>query len=160
VALASAPHLDARVPGCPEWTLGDLVAHLGEVQRSWAVGVRAGPADGPPSYDDMDGTSPRDLLEWSAEPTRLLIDALRGVGPDASCWTWWGRSDAPSNAGAVARHQVEEAAVHAYDAQEAIGKPEPLPVPIALDSSSLRPRVRPGRCTYAEGREAHSSRRS
>lgn len=134
-AVASAPDLDARVPGCPEWTLRDLVAHLGGVQRSWAVGVQAGPADGPPSSTDMGDISPdSDLLEWSTESTQLLIDALRRVGPDARCWTWWGRSDAPSDSGAVARHQVEEAAVHAYDAQEAIGRPEPLPLPIALDS--------------------------
>jgi hypothetical protein len=36
-------------------------------------------------------------------------------------------------AGAVARHQVQEAAVHAFDAQEAIGRPEPLPTAIAVD---------------------------
>ena len=37
-------------------------------------------------------------------------------------------------AGAVARHQVQEAAVHAWDAQEAIGKPEPIPAAIAVDT--------------------------
>jgi hypothetical protein len=37
-------------------------------------------------------------------------------------------------AGAVARHQLQEAAVHAYDAQETIGTPEPVPAGIAVDS--------------------------
>ncbi len=44
-ALAGA--LDERVPGCPDWTGRDLLAHLGEVQRFWAQAVVAGKPDGP-----------------------------------------------------------------------------------------------------------------
>jgi uncharacterized protein (TIGR03083 family) len=133
-AVAAAPDLTARVPGCPEWTLPDLVAHLGEVQRFWALVVRAGAADGPPSADERGDLSPAgDLLAWSAESTRLLLAALTETGPDAPSWTWWPDSEAPQTAGAVARHQVEEAAVHAYDAQETIGKAEPIPAAVAVD---------------------------
>jgi uncharacterized protein (TIGR03083 family) len=132
-AVAAAPDLETPVPGCPEWTLRDLVAHLGRVHRFWSVVVKAGPADGPPREAIGDPEPHADLLEWSAESTRLLLAALGEVGPDAPCWTWWAPSDAPMTAGAVARHQVEEAAVHAYDAQEAIGKPEALPAAVAID---------------------------
>lgn len=133
-AVAAAPHLEARVPGCPEWTLRDLVAHLGAVQRFWAVVVRAGDPTGPPPADALGDRSPRgDLLDWSAASTRALLDALRQAGPDTACWTWWGRSAAPMTTGAVARHQVQEAAVHAYDAQEAIGAPESIPGGVAVD---------------------------
>jgi uncharacterized protein (TIGR03083 family) len=133
-AVAAEPDPAARVPGCPEWTLRDLVTHLGEVQRFWALVVRAGAADGPPSADDRGDLGPQgDLLDWSAESTRLLISALTETGPDAPCWTWWPDSEAPQTAGAVARHQVQEAAVHAFDAQETIGKPEPLPAAVAVD---------------------------
>ena len=130
-AVAAAPDLQARIPGCPEWTIVDLVTHLGNVQRWWAVIVRAGASEKPPSFEQ--GGDRSDLLEWSAESTRLLIEALTEVGPEADCWTWWPGSDAPQNAGAVARHQVQEAAVHAYDAQEATGKPQPLPAAVAVD---------------------------
>jgi uncharacterized protein (TIGR03083 family) len=75
-----------------------------------------------------------DLIGWSAESTRMLLAALRETGPDAPCWTWWGASGAPMTAGAVARHQVQEAAVHAYDAQDTIGRPEPVPAAVAVDS--------------------------
>jgi uncharacterized protein (TIGR03083 family) len=124
----------ARVPGCPEWSLRDLVAHIGEVHRFWAATVAAGPADKWPSDEVVGDTAPHgDLLEWSAESTGVLLAALEAAGPDAGCWTWWTASGVPSTAGAVARHQVHEAAVHAFDAQEAAGHPEPLPAAIAMD---------------------------
>src|SRR3954447_26069495 len=126
-AVAAAPDRSARVPGCPDWSLEDLVAHLGEVQRFWAAVVRAGEADGPPPREAVGDTSPHgDLLAWSGESTRLLLAALGEVGPDRPCWTWWPGSDALRPAGGVPRHQVEEAAVHAWDAQETVGKPEPF----------------------------------
>jgi uncharacterized protein (TIGR03083 family) len=133
-AVAAASDLDARVPGCPDWSLRDLVSHLGQVQRFWSVVVRAGQADGPPPSELIADPEPRgDLLEWSAESTMMLLAALTEAGPDAPCWTWWPGSGAPQTSGAVARHQVEEAAVHAYDAQETIGKPEPVPAAVAVD---------------------------
>jgi uncharacterized protein (TIGR03083 family) len=133
-AVRASPELTARVPGCPAWNVQDLVAHLGQVQRFWSVVVAAGPADGPPPRESIPDPVPAgDLLEWSASSTRLLLAALGSAGPDAPSWTWWPTSGAPQTASAVARHQVEEAAVHAYDAQEAIGKPAPLPIGVAVD---------------------------
>ncbi|GAA3946333.1 hypothetical protein Aau02nite_71860 [Amorphoplanes auranticolor] len=122
----------APVPGCPDWSLRDLVAHLGSVQRFWAEVIAAGPADSAPEFVTGDPTG--DLVEWSAESTRVLIDALRVAGPDRDCWTWWGASEAPMTSSAVARHQVQEAAVHAWDAQETVGKPEPIPAGVAVDT--------------------------
>jgi uncharacterized protein (TIGR03083 family) len=133
-AVAVAADLDVRVPGCPDWSLRDLVAHLGAVQRFWAVVVAAGPAEGPPTPEALGDREPRgDLLEWSAESTNILLAALHATDPELSCWAWWGASAAPMTVAAVARHQVQEAAVHAYDAQESIGKPEPLPAAVAID---------------------------
>jgi uncharacterized protein (TIGR03083 family) len=94
--------------------------------------VAAGPADGPPRF--VEGEPAGDLLEWSTESTLSLIDALRVAGPDRDCWTWWGASEAPMTSAAVARHQVQEAAVHAWDAQETVGKPEPIPAAVAVDT--------------------------
>ena len=124
-AVVAAGDMEARVPGCPDWALRDLVTHVSEVQRSWAQVVRAGNTevewieDGPPET-----ATPSALLDWSAEATRLLTDALLDVGPHPACQTWWELSDAPEHSGAVARHQVQEAAVHAYDAQSAAGDPQ------------------------------------
>ncbi|MEV6006497.1 maleylpyruvate isomerase family mycothiol-dependent enzyme [Streptomyces sp. NPDC051976] len=131
----AAADLTARIPGCPDWTVRDLVAHVGQVQRFWAATVAAGPALRPPSDEAVGATEPAgDLLAWSAASTALLLDALRAAGPDTPCWTWWAESGNPATSGSVARHQVQEAAVHARDAQEAAGAPEPLPPALAVDA--------------------------
>jgi uncharacterized protein (TIGR03083 family) len=128
---AVAGALDARIPGCPDWTGRDLVAHLGDVQRSWAANVLAGPAAGPVDADQVKDIEPTgDLLDWSERSTETLIAALRKVGPDGPTWVWWGE---PAVAGAVARHQVQEAMVHAWDADDAVGRAGPLPRVAALD---------------------------
>lgn len=137
-AVASAPSLDVQVPTCPEWTLFDLVRHLGEGRRKWAGIIAPGPADAPPA-----GTASEDapavplereaLLAWSAESTEQLLGALREAGPDRGCWTWWGGSQSPQTSGAAARHRLQEIAVHTYDAQITVGAPQPLPVEAALD---------------------------
>ncbi|MET0426763.1 MAG: maleylpyruvate isomerase family mycothiol-dependent enzyme [Actinoplanes sp.] len=133
-AAAAASGFEGRVPGCPEWTLADLIAHLGGVQRVWAVAVSLADPSAPPTAEQRGDLEPHgDLLEWSAESTGKLLAALRATAPDSPCWTWWAASGAPATAAAVARHQVQEAAVHAYDAQETIGKPEPLPAAVAVD---------------------------
>ncbi|MEU8487933.1 maleylpyruvate isomerase family mycothiol-dependent enzyme [Streptomyces sp. NPDC048641] len=124
-----------QVPSCPEWTLFDLVQHMGESHRFWATTVAAGPAATPPAKSaskDVLG-SPREreaLLAWLTASTQQLLDALREAGQDRGCWTWWGTSQ---TAGAVARHQLQEISPDTYDAQITVGTPQPLPDEVALD---------------------------
>ncbi|MCP2244249.1 maleylpyruvate isomerase family mycothiol-dependent enzyme [Lentzea aerocolonigenes] len=133
-AIASAPSLDVQVPTCPEWTLFELAEHIGEGRVAWAATVAAGPDA--TAKATTDATAPADreaLLEWLADSTRQLVDALREAGPDRGCWTWWGDSQSPRTCRAVARHQLQQMAVHTYDAQLAVGAAQPLPDDIALD---------------------------
>jgi uncharacterized protein (TIGR03083 family) len=128
-ALAGA--LDERVPGCPDWSGRDLIGHLGEVQRFWGAVIAAGRPDGPPDHADVPETTPSgDLLDWSERSTAVLLDALREAGPDRKVWSWWG----PTDAARVARHQVQEAGVHAWDAEDTIGRAvDLLPPDLAAD---------------------------
>lgn len=137
-AVSAAPSLDVQVATCPDWTLFDLVQHLGEGRRRWAATVAAGPGAAPPARSGSKGASaaPRErdaLLAWLAASTQQLLDALREAGPDRACWTWWGTSQSPQTCGAVARHQLQEMTVHTYDAQLTVGAPQPLPDEVALD---------------------------
>ncbi|WP_330328464.1 maleylpyruvate isomerase family mycothiol-dependent enzyme [Streptomyces sp. NBC_00536] len=137
-AIASAPSLDVRVPTCPEWTLLDLVRHLGEGRRAWAATITAGPDATAKAAPEGAPAMPQDreaLLAWLAASTQELLDALREAGPERGCWTWWGSSQSPRTCGAVARHQLQEIAVHTYDAQLTVGAPEPLPEEVALDGA-------------------------
>jgi uncharacterized protein (TIGR03083 family) len=136
--VAAAPSLDVPVRTCPGWTLFDLVRHVGQGRLRWAAIVAAGPADERPT-----GTAPSDAVAAPREPEALhlwlaasvdeLGTALRDAGPDRGCWTWWPDSQSPQTAGAVARHQVQEVAVHTYDAELALGVPQAIPREVALD---------------------------
>ncbi|MFS0693035.1 maleylpyruvate isomerase family mycothiol-dependent enzyme [Streptomyces nitrosporeus] len=138
-AIAAAPSLDAQVPTCPDWTLFDLARHLGSGRPFWAAVVEAGPGDAPPAEAvaaRAGAQAPRErgaLVAWLAASTQELLDSLREAGPDAECWTWWGASQSPRTSGAVARHQLQEIAMHTYDAQLTVGAAQPLPAEVALD---------------------------
>ncbi|USX49383.1 maleylpyruvate isomerase family mycothiol-dependent enzyme [Lentzea sp. HUAS12] len=131
-AVAAAPSLDVKVPTCPEWTLADLARHIGDGRRAWAATVAAGPATAKAAVTDVPMPEQRDeLLAWLEDATAELLAALEAAGPDQGCWAWW--TGSPHNAAAVARHQLQQLAVHTYDAQITIGAAEPLPEEIALD---------------------------
>jgi uncharacterized protein (TIGR03083 family) len=132
-SVAGSPDLAVRVPSCPDWSLGDLVGHLTQVHRFWAAAVAAGPRPTPPDVAPADDVPPAGLLDRSAAATQELIAALQAAGPAAGCWTWWGEAGVPMTSGAVARHQVQETAVHAFDAQLATGTPQAVPAVAAID---------------------------
>ena len=92
-AVASAPSLDVQVPTCPEWTLFDLVQHLGEVHRSWAATIAAGP-DAPAKSASKDarprlgnarpcwpGRAHRRRSYWThcGRPARIAVAGRGGV---------------------------------------------------------------------------------
>ncbi|MFH7334015.1 maleylpyruvate isomerase N-terminal domain-containing protein [Streptomyces sp. KHY 26] len=107
------------------------------MRRRWASTVTAGPdATAPARAAEGAEAAPRErdaLPAWSAESTRRFPDALREAGPDRARWRWWGDSQSPQTSWAVARHQVQEAAVHTCGAQNALGTPLRLPEEVALD---------------------------
>jgi uncharacterized protein (TIGR03083 family) len=130
-AVLDTGDLDARVPCCPDWALRDLAHHLGRVQRFWAATVRVG-ADVDPTRpaDETLPTGNAELAAWMRASTVDLLDALRVAPADQPAWVWWRDR---RTAGAIARHQVQEAAVHRWDAQSAVGAPEPLAATVADD---------------------------
>jgi uncharacterized protein (TIGR03083 family) len=124
-----ADGLDADVPSTPAWTVRDLAHHVGEVQRFWGENVRASDP-GTPWGGEVAMPTDDGLAAWLHEGTVSLCDALAAAGPVAPCWTWWGE---PATAGAVARHQVQEIAVHTWDAEAVTGSPDPLRRDVADD---------------------------
>jgi uncharacterized protein (TIGR03083 family) len=122
--------LEARVPGCPDWALRDLVLHIGEVQRFWAGNIKHARVDEPWPGEFSAPPSDPELAVWMRASTDALLTALDQTAHDGPCWTWWGD---PATAGAVGRHQVQEAALHRWDAESAVGPPRPLDTEVATD---------------------------
>nr|WP_199930930.1 maleylpyruvate isomerase N-terminal domain-containing protein [Streptomyces sp. CB02923] len=127
--------LTAPVPTCPEWTLEDLVRHVGGAYR-WAgetVRTRATemvPFDAVPEREGPPADDPAALDAWLAEGARLAVDAMREAGPDAPVWAW-----APGQrSGFWPRRMTHEAIVHRADAVAATGAAFPLDPAVAADT--------------------------
>ena len=122
MADAAAGHLDRPVDPCPEWTVRQLVAHLGST-HSWARAVVG--ARGERVTRSRRDPAPEDdaaLLRWYRAGVDELVKAL-SVDPETPAWTF--PPSAPNNVGWWQRRQALETAVHRWDAQSAAGGAPP-----------------------------------
>lgn len=118
-----APH--APVPSCPGWSISDLTTHMGQI-HGWAAGLVMGGPPGPlPELPD--GTAPAD---WADQARANLVGAIEASDPDREVWTFIG----PRPASWWWRRQVNETAVHAWDATSAVGSAWPMPAELAADA--------------------------
>jgi uncharacterized protein (TIGR03083 family) len=126
---ARAAGIDAPVPSCPEWTVTDLLGHLGRIHR-WVAGLLVIRAEARGDHwSESAPPPPEELLDWFAEGVPMLADALTEAGPDAELWTW-----TPDKSAAFwARRQANETAVHRYDAQLTAGTTQPIVRELAVD---------------------------
>ena len=118
----------ARIPGCPDWSLADLVEHLAEVQRFWAWVVRTRAQD-PSAYERPVRHPDDELLGYAAARSAELEAALAEADPAERVWTWAGQRDVAW----VLRRQAQEAAVHTVDAEQVLGDVRPIPADLGLD---------------------------
>jgi uncharacterized protein (TIGR03083 family) len=129
--------------------MATLVAHLGEVQRFWALQIRERAQDMqqlPPAafescagllawFDGVDkgepdlDAIPRGLVEWFGQGAAELISTFEGIEPDEPVWHWSGDNRAITHM----RNQAMEATVHRWDAQNAHSVTTPIDPDIALD---------------------------
>jgi len=130
--VVASADLDARVPTTPKWSLRDLAHHVGTVQWYWSENVRARNAAERAGGSLTPLPPDSDLLAWLGWCTYSLLSELRAAGPDSPSWAWWD-PPTPRTAGAVARHQAQEAAVHRWDAEGSVGSSAPLPSELAAD---------------------------
>ena len=121
--LASTADPEARIRSCPDWSVADLVWHLGEVHWFWASIVERRAAD-PEAVEADKPARPGDhaaLLEFGRAQADRLVAVLEAA-PDDTVPVWtWALADADHTVGFVRRHQVQEAAVHRWDLEDAVG---------------------------------------
>jgi uncharacterized protein (TIGR03083 family) len=137
------------VPSCPEWVVTDLVLHLGMVHRLVArlVGERMQqpPARGdrswlglagewagwlPPGRAPRQDPVPAGLLDWFGAGAAQLAECFRAAEPGERVWTW----SPDHSVGFWQRMQAIEAAVHRWDAENAVGTAGPLDAAFAVDA--------------------------
>ena len=118
----------ARVPGCPEWDLADLVWHLAAVQHFWCWVVTTR-ATSPEGYPEPVRPAEEELLDFGAGQSRALEEALAQARPAEPVWTWAPQQDV----GFVLRRQAQEATVHRVDAEQTLGEVTPVAAEVGLD---------------------------
>lgn len=134
--MTSGTDLAATVPTCPDWSLEQLVRHMGGALR-WVdalVRTRAQeniPDERIPLLGGPDGVGDAAALDdWLAESGELVVGALREAGPDAKVWSWAGVPDS----GFWARRMTHEITVHRADAALAAGLPYEVAPDVAADA--------------------------
>jgi uncharacterized protein (TIGR03083 family) len=133
--------MDPDVPGCPGWTVHDLVIHLGDVYTFWTLIVESRARDAGPIRErlaperenrnnDPAFQQPDYVLEWFRECAGKLEKTLAAADPDEPVFTWW---PPDQHAGWVQRRMALETAVHRWDIEQAHGIEQPIEQELARD---------------------------
>ena len=104
------------VPACPDWTLADLLGHLGSIER-WAAGiVRSG------KFVEQAAPPATGAETWFLDGAGPFLAAMSALDPEEPCWNF---GPPPRKAGFWRRRQAHEHAVHLIDACQASGVEDP-----------------------------------
>ncbi|MBN0042520.1 maleylpyruvate isomerase family mycothiol-dependent enzyme [Streptomyces actuosus] len=119
------------VPGCPGWTLTDLIRHTGSVQRWFSVLLRTR-VQQPPSTRDVDLDLPDredGYPGWLTASATVAADAFAVTEPDLPMWAW----GADQHARFWTRRMFCETLLHRTDAESALGLRPAIDRPAAVD---------------------------
>jgi uncharacterized protein (TIGR03083 family) len=121
-------NLERAVPGCPGWTVADLVEHVGMVYAHKAVALEHGRRPEPGEWTGPPwGT---DVVDWCHALLHRLAADLSRLEMAAPAWTWW---EPDQTAGFWHRRMALETAVHRADAEAAAGPVTPIDNALAVD---------------------------
>ncbi|MEZ0358508.1 maleylpyruvate isomerase family mycothiol-dependent enzyme [Mycobacterium sp. SA01] len=127
--------LSTPVPTCPEWTLEQLMRHVGRGDR-WCAQIVAEQSTDFIDPRTVDGGKPpagRDNeIAWLQAGPQQLIDAVAATGAETPVWTFLG----PRPAAWWIRRRLHEAVVHRADAAIALGVEFEVEPAVAADAIS------------------------
>jgi uncharacterized protein (TIGR03083 family) len=131
LADAAEGNLDADVAHCPGWTVADLVHHLTTTHWFWSTIVQE-QLGAPPPDDRRPPREPREqLIAAGRRQADRLVRVLASADRMAEVYTW---APQQHTVAFVVRHQVQEAAVHHWDAVHASGGQLEIAAPYAVDA--------------------------
>jgi uncharacterized protein (TIGR03083 family) len=130
LADAAGANFDATIEACPGWDVADLVWHIRRVHYFWGSMVE-GLFDHPDRVPEIGRPADqRQLLADYRAGVERMVDILERADQTAPVWTWSHQKDVAF----VTRHQVQEAAVHRWDAEMAAGRRTAIEADVAADS--------------------------
>jgi uncharacterized protein (TIGR03083 family) len=147
LADAAEGNFDASVDCCPGWSVADLVWHVRRVHYFWGSMVE-GLFDDPDRVPEIGRPVDNEqlLADYRTGVVRMA-DILANADQTAQLWTWSHQKDVAF----VTRHQVQEAAVHHWDAETSAGKRIKIDPDVAEDSvDEFLEHSTPGRFPDAE----------
>jgi uncharacterized protein (TIGR03083 family) len=127
--------LSVTVPTTPDWTLAQLLRHVGGNLRAAETAVRTGtavvePAKQVPEVAGPAADDPDALDGWLAEGAARFADTLRRAGPDAQAQVWVHRQ----RTGFWARRAALDLVVHRADAAGAVNADYTVAPELAADA--------------------------
>ncbi len=126
--IAAITDLASPVPSCPDWTLSDLIVHVGTVYLHKVECMRLGshPEPWPPA-----GIADEEPIALLDRAYAALTAEFASRAPDSPAFTWY----APDQTvGFWIRRMAQETVIHRLDAELAAGVDEaPIPDDLALD---------------------------
>lgn len=117
ISAAQVSGFNAPVASCPGWNVGDLVFHVGKVQRWFHYMLETNGADPKGSPRAAKPETDASMVEWFREGAEVIESYLAGVSDTEPVWSFTG-----GDAGRWAkRRQAQELLVHRFDAELAGG---------------------------------------
>jgi uncharacterized protein (TIGR03083 family) len=133
--VVAGADLSAMVPTAPDWTLADLLGHVGGNLRAVEQAVRTGvpvtvPEREVSGHAGPGGDDPAALDAWLAAAAEAAAATLRSAGPDAQAQMW----DVRWPTAAWARRAAHDLVVHRADAAGAVGAAYRVDGDLAVDA--------------------------
>ena len=123
-----AGNLDRLVPSCPEWTVGDLVQHVGTVYLHKVATMRDGAVPAPWPPPGLNDEEPVALLDRAYAE---LMEEFGRRDPEEFSPTWY---DPDQTVGFWIRRMAQETVIHRIDAELGADPPiAPIPDDLAID---------------------------
>ena len=134
--VVAGADLSATVPTAPDWTLADLLRHIGGNLRAVEQAVRTGvPVTEPerevPGHAGPGGDDPAARDAWLAEGAEAAAATLRSAGPDTQAQIW----DIRWPTAAWARRAAHDLVVHRADAAGTVGAAYRVDGDLAVDAA-------------------------
>jgi uncharacterized protein (TIGR03083 family) len=128
LAHAAKQGLQPMVPSCPEWSVSDLVWHVGGIHRHRIWLITEHP-DGPRGFE-IERPSDDEIISWFEEGAEALSKVLETHDASEKVWTWFPDEQ---TVGFWQRRMAQETAVHRWDGENAVGDAKPFDPWLAAD---------------------------